>query len=239
MTQYDQAMSAATRYVPLQFFCRLKVDQDPSPDLSANANWYDIQAKKNVKTEITSAAQNESIRVHLSIFVAWADGIAEALRVATTLVSSGMQSEFALFSWSKKEIWLPRDGLESPLELQQKIFPDVEMWVHRLSAENDVTYKNSKSAGRFLELKKAILQDARKLDPENRIFEESAAFKHFEAHIKPLLLRPQWFLRETLPLIEQRFSEVLSEVKANNQSYNIICSADCSTIFVYSKHLHK
>ncbi|CEP10808.1 hypothetical protein, partial, partial [Parasitella parasitica] len=92
---------------------------------------------------------------------------------------------------------------------------------------------NSKSAVAFLKLmlklRKIILQEAilwRQLDSENRIFKvpvfSNAAFKQFETdHLVYMEATPTtstMVLQETLPVIEQRFSEVLSEVKTNIQA---------------------
>ncbi|CEP20005.1 hypothetical protein [Parasitella parasitica] len=123
--------------------------------------------------------------------------------------------------------WLRRDALE------QQTFPAIEMWMQRLNDENDAPFQNRKTAAAFikliLQLKKIILQDAvlwRQLDSKNRIFKEpvfsSAAFKQFEedlvVHMEDIPTPSAMVLQETLPVIEKRFSEVLSEVKANNQA---------------------
>ncbi|CEP17888.1 hypothetical protein [Parasitella parasitica] len=272
-TQYSGAIRhkdvrlCAWGSIAFYFFYRFEVDQESFPDLSSNANWYDIKvlksAKKDAKAEITYASQNASIhrafkKVGINSSHTTHAGRGSGARIAELNGASldqirrmgrwdsgSLESRYLThfnreairicngFPGRKGGFWLRRDALEPPLELQQQIFPAIETWMHRLNDENDAAYQNSKSAAAFiklmLKLRKIILQDAvlwRQLDSENRIFKEpvfsSAAFKQFEAdllvHMEATPTPSTMVLQETLPVIEQRFSEVLSEVKVNNQA---------------------
>ncbi|CEP14729.1 hypothetical protein [Parasitella parasitica] len=221
--------------IAFYFFYRFEVDQESFPDLSSNANWYDIKnasihrAFKKVginSSHTTPAGRGSGARI-----AELNGGSLDQIRRMGRWDSGSLESRY-LTHFNREAIricnslpgrkggfWLRRDALESPLELQQQIFPAVEMWV--------------KSAVAFLKLmlklRKIILQEAilwRQLDSENRIFKvpvfSNAAFKQFETdHLVYMEATPTtstMVLQETLPVIEQRFSEVLSEVKTNIQA---------------------
>ena len=124
--------------------------------------------------------------------------------------------------------WLPRAGVEPPLELQEQVFPEIEGWHVRLNDPDDAAYNSSGSALAFLyfmlKLRKLLLQGSvlmRKEDPANSIFKhrifQSDAYKDFEidvlAHIETTPTPASMILRDTMSIIEQRLNEVLVEVK--------------------------